>query len=110
MACEAASAIRTVQSLTREGQCLQAYSASLDEPERRSNRTALVANAYYSLSQASVSLAFQQSFSIGRTDAPLLCNRLTFFVIAIIFWWGSQNLANGQMFVRFASTFSEPEH
>ena len=72
MACEAASAIRTVQALTREKECEEIYSLSLDKPQQLSNRTALVANAYYSLSQA-----------------------LVFFVIALIFWWGSQNLADG---------------
>lgn len=64
MACEAAGAIRTVASLTREDDCSKIYATYLDEPQRQSNHTAIVANAWYSLSQA-----------------------LTFFVIALIFWY-----------------------
>jgi ATP-binding cassette subfamily B (MDR/TAP) protein 1 len=52
MACEAAGAIRTVASLTREDDCCEIYSGYLDEPQRVSNRTAIVANAYFSLSQS----------------------------------------------------------
>jgi ATP-binding cassette subfamily B (MDR/TAP) protein 1 len=67
VACEAAGAIRTVASLTREDDCLEYYSKSLEEPLRRSNRTALWSNLMFSLSQ---------SFS--------------FFVIALVFWYGSR--------------------
>jgi ABC-type bacteriocin/lantibiotic exporter with double-glycine peptidase domain len=66
LACEAASAIRTVASLTREEDSLQLYSASLEEPLRRSNRTALWSSLFFSLSQA-----------------------MSFFVISLIFWYGS---------------------
>ncbi|KAI0287206.1 P-loop containing nucleoside triphosphate hydrolase protein [Russula brevipes] len=67
VACEAAGAIRTVASLTREDDCLEYYSKSLEEPLRRSNRTALWSNFLFSLSQ---------SFS--------------FFAIALTFWYGSR--------------------
>ncbi|THH18900.1 hypothetical protein EW146_g2189 [Bondarzewia mesenterica] len=67
LACEAAASIRTVASLTREADCLRLYSESLEEPMRRSNRTAIWSNGLYSLSQ---------SFS--------------FFVIALVFWYGSR--------------------
>ncbi|KAI0287212.1 P-loop containing nucleoside triphosphate hydrolase protein [Russula brevipes] len=67
VACEAAGAIRTVASLTREDDCLEYYSKSLEEPLRRSNRTALWSNLLFSLSQ---------SFSL--------------YVIALIFWYGSR--------------------
>lgn len=66
LACEAASAIRTVASLTREEDFLQLYSASLEEPLRRSNRTALWSSFFFALSQA-----------------------MSFFVISLIFWYGS---------------------
>lgn len=66
LACEAAGAIRTVASLTREGDCCRIYSQSLEEPLVRSNRTAIYSNAIYSLSQA-----------------------MSFFVIALVFWYGS---------------------
>jgi ATP-binding cassette subfamily B (MDR/TAP) protein 1 len=66
LACEAAGAIKTVASLGREEDCCRQYSASLQEPLRRTNRTGMVSNAIYALSQ-----------SMG------------FWVIALIFWYGS---------------------
>lgn len=67
LACEAAGSIRTVASLTREDDCIDLYSKSLEEPLRKSNRTALWSNALYALSQAMV-----------------------FFVIALVFWYGAR--------------------
>ncbi|KAI0059986.1 P-loop containing nucleoside triphosphate hydrolase protein [Artomyces pyxidatus] len=67
LACEAAGAIRTVASLTREDDCLDQYSKSLDEPLRQSNATAIWSNLLYSLSQS-----------------------FAFFVISLIFWYGSR--------------------
>ncbi|KAG1885118.1 P-loop containing nucleoside triphosphate hydrolase protein [Suillus subluteus] len=66
LACEAASAIRTVASLTREEDFLQLYSTSLEGPLRRSNHTALWSSFFFALSQA-----------------------MSFFVISLIFWYGS---------------------
>ncbi|KAG1881998.1 P-loop containing nucleoside triphosphate hydrolase protein [Suillus tomentosus] len=71
LACEAAAAIRTVASLTREEDFLQLYSASLEGPLRRSNRTALWSSLFFSLSQA-----------------------MSFFVISLIFWYGSILVSN----------------
>ncbi|KAF9267350.1 P-loop containing nucleoside triphosphate hydrolase protein [Marasmius fiardii PR-910] len=67
LACEAAGSIRTVASLTREEDCLRMYSESLEEPLKKSNRTALWSNALYALSQG-----------------------IVFFVIALVFWYGSR--------------------
>ncbi|THH21388.1 hypothetical protein EW146_g137 [Bondarzewia mesenterica] len=67
LACEAAASIRTVASLTREADCLRLYSESLEEPMLKSNRTAIWSNGLYSLSQSSA-----------------------FFVIALVFWYGSR--------------------
>lgn len=67
LACEAAAAIRTVASLTREDDCCDLYSQSLEEPLRQSNKTAFWSNALYALSQS-----------------------MTFFVIALVFWYGSR--------------------
>ncbi|KAI0073491.1 P-loop containing nucleoside triphosphate hydrolase protein [Panus rudis PR-1116 ss-1] len=67
LACEAAASIRTVASLTREEDCLRLYSESLEEPLRRSNRSALYSNAIYALSQS-----------------------MAFYVIALVFWYGSR--------------------
>ena len=52
LACEAAGAVRTVQSLTREGDCLGEYSRSLDGPLQRSKRTALFSTGLFALSQS----------------------------------------------------------
>jgi ATP-binding cassette subfamily B (MDR/TAP) protein 1 len=67
IACEAAGAIRTVASLTREDDCLELYSESLDVPLRNSNRTAIWSTLLYSISQS-----------------------FAFFAIALVFWYGSR--------------------
>ncbi|KAH9962226.1 P-loop containing nucleoside triphosphate hydrolase protein [Russula dissimulans] len=67
LACEAAGAIRTVASLTREDDCLEIYSKSLEKPLRQSKRTSLWSNFLYSLSQS-----------------------FAFFVISLVFWYGSR--------------------
>ncbi|KIK49186.1 hypothetical protein CY34DRAFT_797578 [Suillus luteus UH-Slu-Lm8-n1] len=66
IACEAAAAIRTVASLTREEHCLNLYRRSLEGPVRKSIRTALWSNMLFALSQA-----------------------MAFWVIALIFWYGA---------------------
>ncbi|TBU45834.1 P-loop containing nucleoside triphosphate hydrolase protein [Dichomitus squalens] len=86
IACEAAGAIRTVASLTREDDCCRLYSESLEEPLRRSNRTAIYSNGIFSLSQS-----------------------MAFFVIALVFWYGSNLVADFkrstfQFFVGLMST------
>ncbi|KAI6030747.1 P-loop containing nucleoside triphosphate hydrolase protein [Pisolithus orientalis] len=67
LACEAAGAIRTVASLTREDDCLKLYSSSLEEPLRNSKKSAIWSNLVYAFSQSS-----------------------TFWVIALVFWYGSR--------------------
>ncbi|KAG8902517.1 GTPase-activating protein, partial [Tulasnella sp. 408] len=71
LACEAAGAIRTVQSLTREENCLLEYSRSLEEPLRRSNRTAIWSTGLFAVSQA-----------------------MAFFAISLTFWYGSILISN----------------
>jgi ATP-binding cassette subfamily B (MDR/TAP) protein 1 len=66
IACEATGAIRTVASLTREDDCLQLYSESLDVPRRNSNRNSIWSGLLYSISQS-----------------------FAFFAIALVFWYGS---------------------
>ncbi|KAI9462777.1 P-loop containing nucleoside triphosphate hydrolase protein [Lactarius psammicola] len=67
LACEAAASIRTVASLTREDDCLELYSRSLEEPLRKSNRTAIWSNSLYAISQA-----------------------FSFFIISLVFWYGAR--------------------
>ncbi|KAG8998222.1 GTPase-activating protein [Tulasnella sp. JGI-2019a] len=71
LACEAAGAVRTVQSLTREQQTFDEYSHSLDGPLAKSNRTAIYSNLLYASSQA-----------------------MSFFVIALVFYYGSRLVAS----------------
>jgi ATP-binding cassette, subfamily B (MDR/TAP), member 1 len=52
VACEAAGAIRTVASLTREADCAEIYSESLQEPINRSRRSMIGSNLLYALSQS----------------------------------------------------------
>ncbi|KAG1732478.1 P-loop containing nucleoside triphosphate hydrolase protein [Suillus lakei] len=66
IACEAAAAIRTVASLTREEHCLDLYRRSLEGPVRKTTRTALWSNMLFALSQA-----------------------MAFWVIALVFWYGA---------------------
>ncbi|KAF6764137.1 multidrug resistance protein 1 [Ephemerocybe angulata] len=73
LACEAAGSIRTVASLTREDDCLEIYSRSLDLPLKKSNRNAIWSNALYALSQS-----------------------FTMFVIALVFWYGSRLVSTFQ--------------
>ena len=73
MASEAAGAIRTVASLTREQDCCREYHDALEGPTRYSIRSALSANLLYAVSQA-----------------------LSFWVIALVFYVGSRWLASGR--------------
>ncbi|GAA5911249.1 ABC transporter ATP-binding protein [Sporobolomyces salmoneus] len=74
MACEAASAIRTVASLTREEDCSRMYADYLDAPMKTSNKVAIWSSALYALSQS-----------------------LSFWVIGLIFWYGARQLADGEV-------------
>ena len=73
MASEAAGAIRTVASLTRETECCKEYHDALEGPTRYSIRSSVSANLLYALSQA-----------------------LSFWVIALVFYVGSRWLASGR--------------
>ena len=74
LACEAAGSIRTVAALTREDDCLQQYSQSLEGPLEKSNRSAVFSNILYAISQA-----------------------MSFFVIALVFWYGSRLVATQEL-------------
>lgn len=70
MACEAVGAIRTVASLTRERNCCDIYSNSLEAPLKTAERALIRSTLAYAVSQA-----------------------LSFFVIALVFWYGSRLVA-----------------
>ena len=72
LACEAAGAIRTVTSLTREDDCCALYSDLLEGLMHCSNCTAMLFNAIFALLQL-----------------------LTFFIV-LIFWFGSCQVADLQ--------------
>lgn len=71
LACEAAGSIRTVAALTREDDCCNLYSTSLEEPLRKSNRTAIWSNLLFAISQSMV-----------------------MFIVALVFWYGSRLVSN----------------
>ncbi|TIB58011.1 hypothetical protein E3P78_04062, partial [Wallemia ichthyophaga] len=68
-ACEAAGSIRTVASLTREDQITKYYHDALESPYQESVKSGVWASAL---------------FALGQT--------LTFWVLALIFWYGSGQL------------------
>jgi ATP-binding cassette, subfamily B (MDR/TAP), member 1 len=72
-ACEATSAIRTVASLTREGDVLQHYQASLAEQAARSLRSTIKSSSLYAASQS-----------------------FMFLCMALGFWYGGTLIANGE--------------
>ncbi|KDQ06807.1 hypothetical protein BOTBODRAFT_181275 [Botryobasidium botryosum FD-172 SS1] len=74
VACEAAGAIRTVASLTREDLATKEYSDSLEIPLIVSRQSAVWSTALFALSQA-----------------------MSFFIIALVFWYGSRLVASGEM-------------
>ena len=71
MACEAAGAIRTVASLTREKDCCDIYSESLREPLKRATNSSLWSTFAYALSQS-----------------------MSFYAIALVFWYGARLVAS----------------
>ncbi|KXN91892.1 Leptomycin B resistance protein pmd1 [Leucoagaricus sp. SymC.cos] len=86
IACESAAAIRTVAALTREEGCLAEYSKSLERPLQRAIKFGGFRTLMFAASQANM-----------------------FFVIALIFWFGSVLLAKleitvFQFFVGLMST------
>ncbi|KAG2121897.1 P-loop containing nucleoside triphosphate hydrolase protein [Suillus clintonianus] len=74
IACEATAAIRTVASLTREEHCLDLYRQSLEEPIRKTIRTALWSNMLFAISQS-----------------------MAFWVIALVFWYGATLVSRLEM-------------
>lgn len=77
LACEAASSIRTVASLTLEDSCFELYSKSLEDPLKESNKTATYANLLFATSQSMSTL-----------------------VMALVFWYGAR-LVSFQEFSTF---------
>ncbi|KAI0639804.1 P-loop containing nucleoside triphosphate hydrolase protein [Trametes polyzona] len=73
LACEAAGAVRTIASLTREEECCRIYQESLEAPYRRSKSAAVYSNLTYAITQV-----------------------LSFWVIALVFWYGSLLVADGK--------------
>ncbi|KAI9573606.1 ste6-like protein [Boletus coccyginus] len=71
LACEAAASIRTVASLTREEDCLRLYSEYLQEPLRKSTKTTIWATLLFAFSEST-----------------------TYYVIALVFWYGAQLVSN----------------
>lgn len=91
-ASEAISAIRTVQSLTREGDVLRMYQESLAEQQRRSLRSVLKSSALYAASQSLTFLAFALGFWYGGTlIAKFEYDMFQFFVCFSAIIFGAQS-------------------
>ncbi|KAJ7125819.1 P-loop containing nucleoside triphosphate hydrolase protein [Mycena crocata] len=71
LACEAAAAIRTIASLTREKDCADIYSRSLEEPLRASNRSSIWSSAVFAACQACV-----------------------LWITALVFWYGAVQVSH----------------
>jgi ABC transporter transmembrane region len=56
LACEAAAAVKTVASLTREQSFVDAYSKSLEEPLRVANRSTIVGMFWFGCTQSTIFL------------------------------------------------------
>ncbi|KAJ6535983.1 P-loop containing nucleoside triphosphate hydrolase protein [Mycena vulgaris] len=71
LACEAAASIRTVAALTREQDCVDIYSRSLEEPLRASNRSSIWSSAIFAGCQACV-----------------------LWITALVFWYGAVRVSH----------------
>ncbi|GAA5911509.1 hypothetical protein JCM6882_000522 [Rhodosporidiobolus microsporus] len=85
MAAEAATAVKTVQALTREEDVCDKYSTLLDTPTRQNLRFSVYSQAFYALAISS-----------------------TLGVVALMFWFGSRELMDGNISQRdfFISIFA----
>ncbi|KAK9477918.1 P-loop containing nucleoside triphosphate hydrolase protein [Lipomyces japonicus] len=72
-ACEAASSIRTVVSLTRERDVWETYHASLNSTIKRNRKSSMISALFYGL-----------------------CQGQFFFIVALTFWYGSQLIGSGE--------------
>lgn len=85
LACEAAGAVRTVASLTREEDCLNIYSQSLEIPLRTSNRSAILSNFIYALSQSMMFYVIALVFYFGaKLVSQLEINTTAFFICLFV--------------------------
>ncbi|KAK9719748.1 hypothetical protein K7432_004602, partial [Basidiobolus ranarum] len=109
LACEAASSIRTVASLTREKDVCRMYHAELEEPVRAGKKNAFGSSSIFALSQAIVFLANALGFwyggrlmstmiNTGGVSVPEY-NQHQFFVVFIAIIFGAQSAGNVFSFV-----------
>ncbi|KAK9766045.1 hypothetical protein K7432_005165 [Basidiobolus ranarum] len=106
LACEAASSIRTVASLTREKDVCKMYHDELEEPVRAGKQNAFGSSFIFALSQAIVFLVNALGFWYG---GRLLSTRISsgateydqtqFFTVFIAIVFGSQSAGNVFSFV-----------
>ncbi|KAG2107280.1 multidrug resistance protein 1 [Suillus discolor] len=100
IACEAAAAISTVASLTREEYCLNLYRQSLEGPLRQSIRTALWSNMLFALSQAMAFWVMALVFWYGTTlVSQLEISTQSFFITLMSTVFGAMQIANVFAFV-----------
>ena len=105
LASEAASAVRTVASLTRENDVDNIYSKSLETPFRISNRTAITSQALYAASQGIAFLVIALIFYVGALwMADGKYDQTTFFIGMMAVLFSAIQAGNVFMFVPDASS------
>jgi ATP-binding cassette subfamily B (MDR/TAP) protein 1 len=96
LACEAAAAIKTVASLTREDDCLRLYSQSLDKPLRVANHSAFVSSFWFSVSQAMVFFVIALVCALGSLSGRLPLSELIGRIVDLLVRLSTCSLAGVQ--------------
>jgi len=109
LACESSGAIRTIAALTREQDCLEEYSRSLEKPLRGSNRLSLWSNALYGVSQGMTFFAIAfvgRSVCLSASDIILLapCSRFSGTALDWYLTWST--VRDSSLSVSFRAFFS----
>ncbi|ORX90713.1 P-loop containing nucleoside triphosphate hydrolase protein [Basidiobolus meristosporus CBS 931.73] len=105
LACEAASSIRTVASLTREQDVCDLYHKELEEPVKEGKKNAFGSSMVFAISQAIVFLANALGFWYGGRLMSTFNNgspeydQKQFFVVFIAIVFGAQSAGNVFSFV-----------
>ncbi|ORX89406.1 multidrug resistance protein MDR [Basidiobolus meristosporus CBS 931.73] len=100
LACEAASSIRTVASLTREQDVTHTYHVSLEEPHRAGKKNAFIASLVFAGSQSVIYLINCLAFWYGgNLFAEGKYTEEQFFVVFMAIVTGAQSAGNAFAFV-----------
>ncbi|KAJ7186229.1 P-loop containing nucleoside triphosphate hydrolase protein [Mycena pura] len=105
IACEAASAFRTVAALTAEDDCLARYSHSLVRPLQGAKRAGVLSSLLYGFSQTTVYWVIALIFWYGSILVSRQeCTTLQFYITLMAATFGSMNAGNVFSFAPDLST------